>query len=129
MDELYIEATKSSPLVKFDPKNNVLEIVGESYPENAVKFYAPMFEWLNNNLGHLNSQPLTVNLNVSYFNSSSSKALMNLFDVLEETFQKVGKITVNWLYLGENETAQECGEEFQEDLEFLPFNLVKIENG
>lgn len=128
MDTLYIEATKSSPLVKHDVESNTLEIIGECYPENAVKFFAPVFEWLENELNNPDSPPLTVNMNISYFNSSTSKALMNFFDMLEEGYEKGKKIKVNWIYMEENETAEECGEEFQEDLESLPFFLV-VEDG
>ena len=39
MRELYIEKTKSTPEVRFDPQNNKLAINGQSYPENAFKFY------------------------------------------------------------------------------------------
>ncbi|CCK79771.1 DUF1987 domain-containing protein [Desulfobacula toluolica] len=129
MDTLYIEATKSSPFVKYNIESNTLEITGECYPENAVKFFSPVFEWLNTETKKLDTPVLTVNLNISYFNSSSSKALMNFFDMLEEAYDNGKKINVNWIYMEENETAEECGEEFQEDLETLPFNLVVLNSG
>ncbi|SDU22548.1 DUF1987 domain-containing protein [Desulfobacula phenolica] len=129
MDTLYIEATKSSPFVKYNIESNTLEITGECYPENAVKFFSPVFEWLNTETKKLDTPVLTVNLNISYFNSSSSKALMNFFDMLEEAYDNGKKIKVNWIYMEENETAEECGEEFQEDLETLPFNLVVLNSG
>jgi len=128
MDTLNIEASKSSPLVKYDAESNTLEITGECYPENAVKFFAPVFEWLHEAVKSLDAPLLTVNLNISYFNSSTSKALMNFFDVLEEAYDNGKKIEVNWMYMEENETAEECGEEFLEDIEHLPFNLVIIDN-
>ena len=129
MDTLYIEATKSSPLIKYDVESNALEITGECYPENAVKFFTPVFDWLEDELKILDGPCLKVNLNISYFNSSSSKALMNFFDMLEEAYDRGKNIMVNWIYMQENETAEECGEEFQEDLETLPFNLVVEEGG
>lgn len=128
MDTLYIEATKSSPLVKHDVESNTLEIKGECYPENAVKFFAPVFEWLDNEAKKTENPPLTVNLNISYFNSSTSKALMNFFDILEEAYDRGKEIIVNWIYVEENETAEECGEEFEEDLKNLPFNLVVLKD-
>jgi hypothetical protein len=128
MDTLNIEASKSSPLVKYEVESNTLEITGECYPENAVKFFTPIFQWLDGEIKSLDKPILTVNLNISYFNSSTSKALMNFFDILEEAHDKGKKIVVNWIYMQENETAEECGEEFQEDLENLPFNLVIIDS-
>ncbi len=124
MQELIIEATKSSPQIHFDPAGHVLEMSGESYPENAAKFYAPVFDWLGRYLAGLGEEQVTVNLAISYFNSSSSKALMNLFDMFDEACRTGRRITVNWRYDPDNETAQECGEEFKEDVCDLPFNLV-----
>ena len=124
MDTLNIEASKSSPLVKYEAESNTLAITGECYPENAVKFFTPIFQWLDGEVKFLDKPLLTVNLNISYFNSSTSMALMNFFDTLEEAHDKGKEIVVNWIYMEENETAEECGEEFQEDLENLPFNLV-----
>lgn len=129
MQELCIDPTKSSPRVCFDPVRHVLEITGESYPENAAKFYAPVFEWLKLYLAGLGDQAVTMDLNISYFNSSSSKALMNLFDLLDEACRNGRRIEVNWRYDGDNETALECGEEFKEDVSDLPFNLAPFGAG
>ncbi|MEW5772247.1 MAG: DUF1987 domain-containing protein [Thermodesulfobacteriota bacterium] len=129
MQELIIEASKSSPRIHFDPRSHVLEMSGESYPENAAKFYAPVFAWLDEYLARPGEDPVSVNLAISYFNSSSSKALMNLFDMLDEACRAGRRITVNWRYDPENETAQECGEEFKEDVCDLSFNLVACEPG
>lgn len=126
MQELIIEASKSSPRIHFDPSAHVLEMRGESYPENAATFYAPVFTWLAAYLAGLGEEPVTVNLTISYFNSSSSKALMNLFDMLDDACRVGRRITVNWRYDPENETALECGEEFKEDVCDLPFNLVSF---
>lgn len=55
--------------------------------------------------------------------------LLDLFNRLEtEVVNKDRIISVNWIYDPENETAEEYGEEFQEDLESLIFNLVEKEN-
>lgn len=126
MEPILFEATKSTPLVKFEASTGTLDIVGESYPENSAKFYAPIFNLVNESLGRSETRALTVNIELIYFNSSSSKALMNLFDRLEAAAENGSKITLNWRYHIENETIQEFGEEFQEDFEALEFNLVAI---
>ncbi|MCB2187057.1 MAG: DUF1987 domain-containing protein [Deltaproteobacteria bacterium] len=126
MDNLNIEATKSTPAVSFDPGCCTLSVKGESYPENAAKFYEPIFHWLRQALEELDpAARLLVELEIIYFNSSSSKALMNLFDTLEEAARIGRSVEVNWRYHRENDSAQECGEEFREDLEALVFNLVE----
>ena len=125
MDNWKIEATNQTPEVCFYTDINTIEFKGESYPENILEFSVPVFSWLEEYLEQLKEQTFTVNIELTYFNSSSSKMLLDLFDRLEEEVSEKGKnIVVNWLYDVENDSALEYGEEFQEDLETLVFNLV-----
>jgi len=124
MENLKIEATKYTPEITFDASQNLLEIKGETYPENTAEFYAPVFTWLEEYIIQLQDQEVTLNLEITYFNSSSSKVLMDLFDRFESAFKDGKKITLNWIYDKENESAQEYGEEFQEDLDVLTLNMV-----
>jgi len=126
MKNLAIEATKQTPKVSFDAENHVLEFQGESYPENMALFAVSIFAWLEKYLEQLGNQTFTVNIELTYFNSSSSKMLLDLFDKLEEEVADNGKdIIVNWIYDADDDGIEEYGEEFQEDLESLTFNLVK----
>ena len=128
MDNLLIAASQSTPEVRFDAQAHLLEIKGESYPENASKFYAPVFDWLGSYLEQVPSEArVVVNLEIIYFNSSSSKALMNIFDLFSQAAAAGRQVTVNWRYHAQNESAQECGEEFSEDVEGVVFNLVEID--
>jgi hypothetical protein len=127
MDKFYVAATKSSPYIKFDPQANTFIISGESYPENAAAFYTPVFTWLTEFLSLPESAPITFDIELIYFNSSSSKALMNLFTMLERLVIAGKDITVNWRYYADNDTAMECGEEFMEDAPGLKINLVEVE--
>ncbi|KJU83979.1 protein containing Domain of unknown function DUF1987 [Candidatus Magnetobacterium bavaricum] len=110
----------------FDPVSNVFIIKGECYPENAAAFFTPIFAWLEAFLSLGQSQGLVFDIELLYFNSSSSKALLNLFSMLERHLPE-RDISVNWRYRADNETALECGEEFKEDAPALIFNLVELE--
>ncbi len=125
MDNLVIEATKYTPKILFNADSNVLEISGETYPENTAEFYMPIFAWLEEYFAQLQDRKVTVNMEINYFNSSSSKILMDLFDKFEDTMKEGRSIEVNWIYDKDNESALEYGEEFQEDLETLKLNLVE----
>ncbi|MEN8220490.1 MAG: DUF1987 domain-containing protein [Pseudomonadota bacterium] len=128
MDNLKIEATKYTPKVSFNAETNVLELEGECYPENIAEFSKPLFSWLEDYLSHLGNQAVTVNVALSYFNSSTSKMLLDFFERLEAEVANNGKnISVNWIYDPENDSAEEYGEEFKEDLDSLSFNLVEKE--
>jgi len=52
---------------------------------------------------------------------------MRLFDTLEETADQSVSVTVNWHYDAEDDTMEELGDEFAEDLEAATFNMKKLE--
>ena len=120
----YVAATKSSPAIDFDPASYSMSMRGESYPENCSRFYEPVFQWLRHYLAYTGTQPMLLDLEIIYFNSSSSKTFMDLFDLLDAAAETGKPVTVRWHYHPENETAFECGEEFQEDVRHMTFELV-----
>lgn len=122
MENLRIEETKYTPLIKMDP-NGTIELVGKSYPENTFEFYVPMMEWTKEYFETSAADVTTVNMEITYFNSSSSKLFFDFFDLLEENNDK--NIVINWIYDEENESALEAGEDFMEDFEDLTINLVE----
>lgn len=127
MECLYIEKTKSTPEIHFDPTNCKLSIEGQSYPENAFKFYEPLFTWLDSYLQQLEQEVvLEIYFHMPYINTSSSKCMMMLLEKLDEAYQKGKKVAVRWYYDVENDTALECAEEFKEDL-VIPFEISPVE--
>ena len=125
MESLNIAATKSSPEINFDTTTNILSIVGESYPENTTQFYERIFKFLEVFIENIETEKVSFNIELIYFNSSSSKVLMDLFDILEDASEDGKNIVVNWIYDEDNEASLEYGEEFAEDMESLTFNLVE----
>ena len=48
MNPLIIEPEDDTvPAITLDNEKGVFEITGSSRPEDATKFYAPVFDWLN----------------------------------------------------------------------------------
>ena len=127
MENLVIKATRSSPEIHFDNTKNFLLIRGESYPEDTAIFYVPVLSWVETYLEQLEDPEVTVDIDVPYFNSSSAKIFMDLFDMLDEAASARHKITVNWFYAKENQGALEAGEEFQEDFGSLTFHILQKE--
>ncbi len=129
MERLAIEPTDATLLVDFDPETAILMLRGESYPENANKFFTPVLEWLDDYFSSLDAgEKVTVDMDILYFNSSSSKALMNLFDAFDTAARQGLKLQILWRYHVENEIAQECGEEFGEDLDTARLTLCPYED-
>ncbi|REE90642.1 uncharacterized protein DUF1987 [Paenibacillus taihuensis] len=124
MNPLYVESTKSTPEVRFDPAGGTLVITGQSYPENAFRFYEPLMNWLDDYLEHMKqSTVVTIELHLPYVNTSSTKCLMHLLEKLDKAFASGKKVEVRWYCDEENEAEQECAEEFKEDLQ-LPFAIL-----
>jgi len=126
MEPLILEQTKSTPFVRLDPQTHTVEFKGESYPENAAKFFTPIFSWIRDFLASDKDSHVVVEMQMTYFNSSSSKAFMNLFGMFEEAVSTGREVVVNWRYDEENEAVLEAGEEFKEDAPSLAFNLLAI---
>jgi hypothetical protein len=126
LDNLHIAREKSSPEVSLDSETKVHYIGGESYPENTKSFYTPIIEWIEEFLSSLEDGEETVfNFEMIYFNSSSSKVLMDIFYILDDAVADDNKsVVINWIYDERNDSAEEYGEEFSEDLQNVTFNLV-----
>ncbi len=130
MQNFKIEATKYTPSVCLDFENSRFIMCGQSYPENTAKFYKEIFlkfeEFLNST--ELDNT-VTLDLTLIYLNTSSSKAILILLDILNEAYKKGKKAVVNWRYHKQNEMAYEIGEELQDYIE-TPFNFIeeKIKN-
>lgn len=122
MDDLNIKPTKYTPAISFDQGNKILEIRGMSYPPDIAETYDPFFSWLDEYLGLANGH-FTVNIELSYLNSSSYRVLLRLFEKLEEESENGRNIVVNWIYDPEDDDKLELGEEFQEEMKYLAFHL------
>ena len=124
MQNLKIEVSKYTPEISLDANTGILSMVGKSYPENTFDFYKPVMEWMEEYFSGNAKDKTVINMEIIYFNSSSSKLFFDFFDLVEEADDN-HCIEVNWIYDEENESAQEAGEDFQDDFESLNFNLIK----
>ena len=125
MEPLYISATDETPEVKLDASKNLFEFSGKSLPEDVVTFYNPILDWLNNYSENLNDTTQLV-FTLDYFNTASSKMILDILLKLEE-FQEQGKgVKVLWKYAEDDEDMQEAGEDYQSIIE-IPFSLIAVE--
>lgn len=125
MERLLIKETKSTPFVDFDAVKNVLIIKGQSYPEDSFKFFKPLLEWLKEYLVGNNGQEVLIEISLTYTNTSSSKSIMMILDLLEDAHDKGVSIKLQWICNEHNEYEQECAEEFKEDYTF-PFKILLV---
>jgi hypothetical protein len=126
MEKLDIMATQRTPSVDFDFAANHLKISGESYPEDVTEFYGPIFSQLDAYLAGLGGGACRFDFELIYLNSSSAKAVMMLMDKLDAAAGAGAAIDVYWFYDPEDDSMQELGEEFGEDLENAKFHLQQL---
>jgi hypothetical protein len=122
MNELRIDATQSTPAIVADWVNGRLKMRGDSYPENSFDFFEPIIGWVKKFLAE-SDKPFRVELRLVYLNTSSVKAMMDIFDMLEEAHGGGREVAVVWYYDGDNERIAELAEEFKEDCTF-PFEIA-----
>ena len=123
MENLIYKATKSTPDINLLASENFIEISGQSYPEDSTTFYQPIFTWIKDFLTQATGK-VNVKFKLVYLNTSSSKCVMTILDMLEDAHNEGKEIVVNWHYDSENDAALESGEDFREDLD-LNFNLIE----
>jgi hypothetical protein len=126
MENIAIAASERSPEVVFDFATGVFKLKGESYPEDVASFYGPLVNQLDKWLKAETDREVRFDIELVYFNSSSAKALMNILMLLEKA-AVANSICVNWFYNADDDTMQEFGEDFAEDLEKVTFNLCAVE--
>lgn len=123
MNDLHFPGTTSTPDIAASVSEGCLRLQGESYPENAYELFGPVFQWLEDFLQQYPERSLCVELELLYLNTSSIKAVMDVFDLLEDAHQQGRQVSVRWLYDAENERVGELAEEFREDCTF-PFHVL-----
>ncbi len=122
MNDLHVDGTQSTPAIATDWKAGTVEMRGDSYPENSFDLFSPVMGWIEIYLRDAN-RPLTLNLHLLYLNTSSVKAMMDIFDMLEEAHRGGREVAVNWYYDEQNERVAELADEFREDCSF-PFQIM-----
>jgi hypothetical protein len=122
MNDLNIPASQSTPSIVSDGAKGTLHLGGDSYPENSFELYGPVIQWVDDYLASTD-QPLVIILELQYLNTSSVKAVMDMFDLLEAAHGEGRKVSVTWYYDSRNERVGELAEEFKEDCTF-PFSVV-----
>ncbi len=96
MDILKLEATDDLPCLLFDGDKGIFEISKRSLPENAIRFYEPYLEYINNYL-RSPKEKTQITFHFDYISTSSTKQIMKmimLFDQLKQT----NTLTLNWNY-------------------------------
>lgn len=121
MSELHLSGTPKTPAIDFETDPCNLSISGRSIPEDSIAFYKPLMDWVDSHMMNGN-EPIEVSIRLEYFNTSSSKCLMDLLKRIEA---KASDAQVSWYYEEEDEDMLEAGEDYDAIID-LPFRLIAL---
>lgn len=119
MKNTYHGRTDSTPEVELDIKNKTLNIIGISIPINPMEFYGNIYELVENS----NLDSLTININLSYLDSTSCKTI---YILLKKIIKLNMTIIVNWSYEEDDEDMFDTIIDFECLLE-LPINRITLD--
>lgn len=125
MKDLHLTGSQTTPTVTSDWEHGRLVMQGDSYPENSFEFFNQIIDWIDSYL-KTSGDPLHLDLWLMYMNTSSVKAMMDIFDMLEDAHANGHKVSVCWHFDPRNERVVDLAEEFREDCTF-DFQIVADE--
>jgi len=100
LENIRVEGAKGTyytPQVHFDAATGQCSVAGESYLEDAFEFYDKLTAWVVNYF-KLGGQSLQLRFKLSYFNTSSSRAIADLIRVIGLLQQEGKQAEVYWYY-------------------------------
>ncbi len=108
MNSINIAATDDTPLVSFNETDSSLKISGRSMPEDAISFYTPIIQWLEecHTTGFVLSQ---IDFHFEFLSTSSTKQVMKVFQVIDR-INIASEVKVNWLYDVNDTNMKRTGE-------------------
>ncbi len=122
MSKLLILATDESPQIHFDPSRGILDISGKSLPEDIEQFYNPLEEAVKKYV-EKPQQVTTINFDMLYLNSSSTKKVLEIVTKFEPLHRNGLKVDINWYFAEFDEDMKEEGDEFARLTE-IPVRLI-----
>ena len=122
MEDLKQEGSAKTPQVEFNASGELL-LKGRSIPENSIEFYKPLIEWIESYSESPNSSTV-LNVQLEYFNTSSSKCILDVFKKLESVTGS--EVSVKWYYEEDDEDMLEAGEDYEAIID-LPFEMIEVE--
>ena len=127
LEHLYAKGTLVTPLVDFDSESGLLLLRGVSMPEDMGRFYTPLLNWMRR---YIETPAATTifRIEFSYFNTATSKVLLELFALCERLHESKHEVRIEWCYIPDDFDMIEAGDNYQMLLR-VPFQLVELTAG
>jgi hypothetical protein len=125
MESIKVEGTPKTPEIALDGNAGTLLISGRSIPENSVEFYAKVLSWLDA-YSETPCPKTILDVKLEYFNTSSSKCLLDVFKRLEGLKKGGADVHIRWFYEEDDEDMLEAGEDYDSIID-LDFEMCVME--
>jgi hypothetical protein len=122
MEPLIINKTDDTPAIHLDKAAKKFEFSGKSLPEDVTTFYAPVFDWLSKYAEAAEGESVFI-FKMTYFNTASSKIILDILMRLEEMHNDGKPVSVEWHFEEDDEDMEEAGKEYSEIVE-IPFKFI-----
>ena len=125
MEKLVLKGSPKTPDIMLDAALGQMKIAGRSIPENPIEFFSPIYNWIDNYSASPCSETI-LEVRLEYFNTSSSKCLLDIFKKFEKINGKRSHVRVNWYFERDDDDMAEAGEDYEAIVD-LPFSMIEVE--
>lgn len=108
---LIIEPTFDTPEIILNKEDGIISFSGKSMPENAKEFFEPIIKWIDSYIINPSDQTHAI-FKLEYFNTVSSRRIIEILEKLHEMPNSKSKVKVVWYYDENDLDMKKAGEEF-----------------
>lgn len=122
-DNLYqVEGNTSRPTIIFNAQSGQFRMLGRSILENSIRFYEPIIKWID---GYIKNpaEKTEFHMELEYFNTSTSKYLLQILQQFELLLDKGSDVSVVWY--SADEDMEELGNDYQQ-IVHIPFEFKEL---
>jgi hypothetical protein len=122
--EDYRAPTRDTPEMIINKKSGDLILRGNSYPADSVAFYSSILEWYKLQIEANRYPSIQLDFYFDYINTSSTKLIIQLFDLFENQVNAGNKCLVRWHFFPDDANIRDIGEDLRNFVN-IPFELVE----
>ncbi|MGE0089213.1 MAG: DUF1987 domain-containing protein [Bacteroidales bacterium] len=123
MNPLIINSGEDTPTIYLDNRKGKMEFSGSSVPENAIRFYKPVIEWLDQYVQNPKEVTEFV-FRMKLLNTSSSKVFYDIFKIINKLGENCkNRVRILWYYSYLDDEIREQGHDYKGSVN-VPFELV-----
>jgi hypothetical protein len=125
MEKYSVSARDISPEIQLDSVSGYMHLTGTSIPENSEEVYRPVLNWLKS-YATKPAGKSNLDVRLDYFNTSSSKFLMEILRLLKQIKDAGHEVTIRWFYYEDDPDMLEAGQDFM-DIVGMDMEMVILE--